>query len=545
MGNSIQIRVASDMARIRADFAGLSKDLSAAFGRNPLGGVNQEMGRLQAAIPPLRYSVVQMGIETDMSLAKAHEGARLLEVMLGVRLPRAVTTAVGTMIPAIGSLSYYLIGIFAAREFAEAFTNWDTFKDKVTGLLGPFSELEVQIANAFGFLTGYSKEARNKAEQDQKDADDGLKLAVRQTEAQNNLNLLRSQGAEKIRLESAQRIQALERELSLTDQSNKAYYQGLIQVERQTEAVKEQQYFIEEAKKAEAKSTQDVERYTEAVNRFTEDWLHRMIEAGSITRTIQMDMETHTATLAKGGETLNKVDLDYLYLLDQISGREQNQIQVSRSLGEMMQADVTQTVHLSEARRVHAMMTQDLSKAESILTISQHDSEAATESSTAAAMEGAMSSAAALIAGRKAAAIVEGAWDIAKGAEQIAMALDPYDPYHAQHYASAAQYFVAAASMGVIASSGGGRGGGGGGGGGSQSNYGRSGGSGRGGSDGSGGGASMPGAAGGGTTFHVNIQGLMSSDTLPQIMAQMTQLAKGGQAYLVSSDTFGSGPKQA
>jgi hypothetical protein len=53
-----------------------------------------------------------------------------------------------------------------------------------------------------------------------------------------------------------------------------------------------------------------------------------------------------------------------------------------------------------------------------------------------------------------------------KGAEQIAMALDPYDPAHAEHIASAAQYFISASAMGIIA--GGGSGGGGSRGGGSR-----------------------------------------------------------------------------
>ena len=56
-------------------------------------------------------------------------------------------------------------------------------------------------------------------------------------------------------------------------------------------------------------------------------------------------------------------------------------------------------------------------------------------------------------------------------------------------------------------------------------------------------GGSHTGGGGGGTTIHVHVAGLMSSDTLPQIMAQMSNLAKGGQAYLTASNALTNAEK--
>jgi len=82
-----------------------------------------------------------------------------------------------------------------------------------------------------------------------------------------------------------------------------------------------------------------------------------------------------------------------------------------------------------------------------------------------------------------------------------------------------------------------------GGGGGSQSSYGRSGSGGSGGSgSGSGGGAEPGGAS---TTIHLNFPGgtLISPDTLPQIMTQMSSLARNGTATLDATNALYNGNK--
>jgi hypothetical protein len=196
-------------------------------------------------------------------------------------------------------------------------------------------------------------------------------------------------------------------------------------------------------------------------------------------------LELHARLL----QTVNKAGYESIAIYEGIFSGESKMSAGLAKLIPQMREHAASTVHVNS-------VTRDYAKA--------------MDSSTSAVIQGAAQSAAALIGGRKAAAIVEMAWDIAKGAEQVAMALDPYDPAKAEHIASAAQYFVSAAAMGVVAGGGGGgggsRGGGGGsrggGGGGSQSSYGRGGGGG-GGSAGGGGGA-MPGS---GSTVHLHLEG--------------------------------------
>jgi hypothetical protein len=55
------------------------------------------------------------------------------------------------------------------------------------------------------------------------------------------------------------------------------------------------------------------------------------------------------------------------------------------------------------------------------------------------------------IGGRRAEAGVECVFEVAKGIQQVAMALDPYDPHHVQHALSAAQHFDSAVQFGIVA----------------------------------------------------------------------------------------------
>lgn len=101
---------------------------------------------------------------------------------------------------------------------------------------------------------------------------------------------------------------------------------------------------------------------------------------------------------------------------------------------------------------------------------------------------------------------------------------------------SAAQDFVSSAMYAKVAGTSSHSHNAGGGGGGTQSSYGRGGG----GSGGSGGGgAALPGGGGGnGITVHNHIEGVISADNLAQVMAQMSSLAKGGQATLVATSAY-------
>ena len=144
---------------------------------------------------------------------------------------------------------------------------------------------------------------------------------------------------------------------------------------------------------------------------------------------------------------------------------------------------------------------------------------------------------------------IQAVWEAAQGLAMEALYFFMPDPrYQASadaHFAAAAIYGgIGGAAAGISAGIHGGGGGSAGGGGGSASSYGRSGGGG-GSRGGSGSGAAVPGGGGGGTTIHMYFPGgtLISPDTLPQVMAQMSQLAKGGQATLTASNALTNAEK--
>jgi len=103
--NTVQIRVSA--AKVNAQFESL--------GRSGQAGFN----RVQASIPPLRYSMQQIVEETDRGILSNRESTRLLTEELGIHLPRAVTSGIAEMLPAIGNLGGALLAAFAVREVIE------------------------------------------------------------------------------------------------------------------------------------------------------------------------------------------------------------------------------------------------------------------------------------------------------------------------------------------------------------------------------------------------------------------------------------------
>jgi hypothetical protein len=246
----------------------------------------------------------------------------------------------------------------------------------------------------------------------------------------------------------------------------------------------------------------------------------------------------------KDQEAINRESLQYLSILDDISGVQQRQTQVFRNAGiDQINSEARATEHLSLARKMQVGITQDLHQVEDAFTQALHGEMGALEDLTQQAGDIA-GEFAQMIGGTKLAAEVKGAFDAAMAIEKMAefIASGGTD---AKALLASVQYGLASAEMFKVAGGGGGAraGGGGGGGGGTQSSYGRSGGSGGGSGSGSGGsGAATPGG-GGGTTIHMHIEGLISPDNLGQVMAQMSSLAKGGQAYLTASNALYNGEK--
>ena len=108
--NAIQIRVTAELSAINNQLNALGRRVETAFAGGTAGA-----NRMNAAIPPLTWSVQNM----DQGLGQAHQSARLLEATLGLRLPRAVTTAVADMMPSIAALSGAMLGAFAVEKVVD------------------------------------------------------------------------------------------------------------------------------------------------------------------------------------------------------------------------------------------------------------------------------------------------------------------------------------------------------------------------------------------------------------------------------------------
>jgi hypothetical protein len=227
--------------------------------REELLKAQDELARTQAAIRGFgQAGAADLG-RIDQGLFSNREAARLLSEEFGLRLPRAVTTAVSSIQsigPVLAAAGEAALAVFAVREIAEAITNWDKLKDKVLDFLAPISAAEVKVANLFGFLKLYSSEFDRAAEQGKKDAEAGLELAQRVQKSQFELNAMRLSGIQAIRQETAQKVAGLQEEMNKASQVNRAYFQTLIALEQRKGAEREAAEAASEA----AKATEDAER---------------------------------------------------------------------------------------------------------------------------------------------------------------------------------------------------------------------------------------------------------------------------------------------
>lgn len=105
--NTVQIRVTAELSAINNQMSALSRQIETSFASGAAGAQ-----RMNAAIPPLTWSVQ----EVNQELLNNTQSVRLLASEFGVALPRAVSSAVSQMIPAINMIGPALVGAFAVEE---------------------------------------------------------------------------------------------------------------------------------------------------------------------------------------------------------------------------------------------------------------------------------------------------------------------------------------------------------------------------------------------------------------------------------------------
>ena len=312
------------------------------------------------------------------ALLNSRESVRLLAEQLGIRLPRAVAGAIASIDGLTTTLKFAgeaALVLFTMREAAEAISSWDKFQEKVTDIFGPITELEVKLANSFGFLKEYSKEAREAAEAQEKDIKAGSLLADREKTAQYALNILRADGIGKIRIESKEKVEALEKELQNTDRANEAHYRSLIAIEKQTEAEKEREYVAKQGEEAQRKAAEARRAQAEQEKKAQEELLSQRRTITSLFEQFYIKLndidpiEQHfihnQEEIAKVTDTATRAMLSQLNEQERAKaaaeGLAKAQADLAKSMGEATRAMAAE--HAEEQKSQEKQMQENLTRA--------------------------------------------------------------------------------------------------------------------------------------------------------------------------------------
>ena len=545
--NSVQIRVAADLANINAAFQRLGQTLNTSFSAGAQGSQ-----RLAASIPPLQFSVRQMTEETDKSLLSNRESARLLSEEMGIHLPRAVTGAIAEMMPAIGGLGGAFLGVFAIEKA------YDWGKTA----LGVIKDLQSGTTEALDDI-GKEAEATAKRVHDELGkmftdfkSSAGAQLPMEEVELRAHqltkyyqafIDLQKAQNEMKRPTEETLKVigQAVGEGLTnIEDVGKKLSEVSALQLEQhrhlagvvQKESHDSCEHIIkdnEAAARAARELSRSERQFREGEYKMVMRDIHAMQEAGKATEQLRKSEEAEAETK----ERMARADLVFMVNLERIGIAERNQAQDFERLVPRVMDLANATKHLSAMQSEYQFVKQDAIRVEESFTQAIKAEVVAVQEDMLGSIANLTEGLAGLIGGQKAAAYFKAGYEIAEGIACLASGTWPPNP---AAIIASGLHFEAAAEYAMLGGGGGGRRGGGGGGG-TQSSYGRGGG---------GGGASTPsGGAGGaatpgsGTTIHMHIAGVISSDNLTQVMAQMSSLTRSGQATLDASNALYNGQK--
>jgi hypothetical protein len=510
--------------------------------------------------PPLKESgqkFEEFGEQAEKSLMNSHQSIHLLAQELGIHLPRAVVGAISHIKMLEGAFRIAAeagLTLFAMREIAEAVENWDKFKDKVTEIVGPISQAEADTLHWLGLLGDFTSETSKKAQDEQKGIENQHKIILGMLDAEEKLKEVHLSGAALIKQQNdyaiergkIERVNVAAEDQYFIDRTNRAkeeLAQQRLNYAYDDEIQAAARKAAQDAKTAHAERLEAIHKKWEAQKQVHEWQAKARAEAGQ-----QLAKEAASlAEAAKQQQFLNKLELDEVNLLIELNGQFSRLETVGRQsqLGPQIEVEATATKHLSDARKTLIAITQDATRISGSWSEALEREKEAIADNMSAELESIATTAAGIIGGRKAVAAVEGAYDAAKAIEFAAQFIGSWGTDVAAGLA-AVKYGLAAEQMFAVAGSSGGShgdyGGGSGGGGGNNSRYG--GGSGSGAATpggGSGGGAGMPGS---GNEIHLHLEGPgWTQDSVVQLMAQMSTLAKNGQGVLTSSNSWYSGEK--
>jgi hypothetical protein len=251
-----------------------------------------------AAEEPIRRA----GKSAQEGIIGSREGLRLLNEEFGLHLPRAITTAISkiegmnNVLQAAGRAALIL---FAAREIADAITNWDKFAKKVTDFGAPFGELGIRVGQFFGLWSDYSAKATAEAQRLQKVVEAGIPLSARVLDATGRLNELRATGEKQIQVATQASIDKLALEAGAADQGNRVFFDRLIQIEKQIGATRIAQAQAQEQLTIDEAQIESTKRVADARISYQEQLVKGMKFDIDEERTALVDLENQKYTIER------------------------------------------------------------------------------------------------------------------------------------------------------------------------------------------------------------------------------------------------------
>jgi hypothetical protein len=489
-GNSVQIRVGADLENVKAKLSGLGMEFktageTGALGFHTLQGrvteLTQAVGLLRTALnqahDPAQVKELTAALENEtakltaartelrgmrMGAMEANESFRMMEEAIGVRIPSSMGMMMSRL-PALAGLMeaafpIAMVGMFAAQIPAVV----RGIEDASDEMAGFGAEAKKAFADAVA--------ASDNALTHFKSIKEGIKL---ENEVNRNIaaltvqrDVLDSTGQAWAHWAKAAfeflsgNTAAAAAEVAIA-REQKATIEELAKLESQrieqldTRGKLEEKNHRDVAKSAKEAAREEEEYIREALEGFNrqdqlllEQAMLRIKTSQEAARAIASD-SVALEKQAKDQQYLNQLDLQFLNILDQITGVEQRQAALARTANSVIGEETTQTKHLSAARKELIGITQDLHQVESLFTEAMHGE-----------MDGLINVTqrvgdlgaefAGLIGGTKAAAEVRGAFDVALAAENLGKFIGSWGTDVAAGEA-AAQYGIAAADMFKVA----------------------------------------------------------------------------------------------
>ncbi len=404
------------------------------------------LGNFAKSLRPLSEESARATKPFDDALLNQHQSVHLLLEDFGVHLPRSVAGAIAEMTPELTAFGGVFLGAFALKELPDAIDKMKEFALEMEGFgnaartemeqaIKDTASLAKQVGDVEKQLEEFGKtqaeQLAMRAQWASEDADNALKplLAAEQKvrdiqakidEAKKGANIFAAGAGSAY--EGALKVAQAEVG-KLREAWKKADEEALLAQKRAAQAAAlEEKKKVDEAQKAAADANN-------AWLHYQGDWMKLFQNWDAFVIGLQK------AAMAEAGQVDTMIDR-YHPLVQTIDTIIDRNLQL-----------VDSTIHLNAVRRIEIEIMQALHQA------GEHEAKA-TMRDQLAATESLASGFASLIGGQRAAAAVSAVFDAAKGAEQIAMALDPLDPNHAMHWISAGQFFVSSAEFAKVAGTG-------------------------------------------------------------------------------------------